>query len=112
MAKLAQSLHEAHGKAQAKTMALGMKMKITPVDTKAVDDVRVKGAAQLATLVPLSGVEFEHAYVDAMVKSHTEALKVIDGQLLPVAKHKDLEKHLAGVREDVAAHLTELQGAR
>ena len=112
VAKLAQSLHEAHGKAQAKTMALGQKIKTTPVDTKAVDDLRVKGAGELAALVPLSGEEFGRAYVGAMVKSHAEALKMIDGQLLPVAKNKSLEKHLGKVRADVAAQLEKLQGAR
>ncbi len=111
-AKLAQSLHEAHGKAQAKTMALGQKLKTTPVDTKAVDNLRVKGAGELASLVPLSGAEFERAYVGAMVKNHIEALKMIDGQLLPTAKDKDLKKHLAKVRDDVAKHLERLQSAR
>ncbi|MEJ7813012.1 MAG: DUF4142 domain-containing protein [Gemmatimonadaceae bacterium] len=109
VAKLAQSLHEAHGTSQAKTMALGQKIKTTPVDTKAVDDLRVKGAGELAAFVPLSGSEFERAYVRAMVMSHTEALELIDGQLLPVAKHKDLGKHLTTVREHVATHLEQAQ---
>lgn len=110
--KLAQSLHEAHGKSQAQTMALGMTLKTTPVDTKAVDDLRVKGAGELAALVPLSGAEFGRAYVGAMVKGHTEALSMIDGQLLPATKNKDLEKHLTKVRDDVAVHLEQLQSAR
>lgn len=46
------------------------------------------------------------------MKSHAEALKMIDGQLVPVAKNKDLGKHLAETREDVAAHLKQLQTAR
>jgi predicted outer membrane protein len=108
-AKLAQSLHEAHGKAQAKTMALGQAMKTTPVDTQAVDDVRVKGAGELASLVPLAGPEFGPAYVAAMVQTHAEALRVIDGQLLPAAKDKALKKHLAAVRDDTAEHLERLQ---
>ena len=112
VAKLAQSLHEAHGKSQAKTMALGLKLGTTPVDTKAVDDLRVKGAHELAVLVPLSGAEFERGFVGAMVKSHTETLHIIDGQLLPAAKEKDVEKHLKKVREDVAAHLEVLKEAR
>ena len=106
-AAFAQATHAAHGKAQAKTMALGLKMKTTPVDTQAVDDLKVKGAAELAAIVPLAGAEFERAYVGLMARSHAEALRVIDGQLLPVAKSKDLKKHLAAVREDVAKHLEE-----
>lgn len=108
-AKLAQSLHEAHGKAQAKTMALGQAMKTTPVDTQAVDDLRVRGAGELAALVPLDGAEFERAYVAATVATHAEALRVIDGQLLPAAKDKALVKHLGAVRDDVAEHLERLR---
>lgn len=111
VAELAQSLHDAHGKAQATTMALGQKINITPVDTRAVDDVRVKGAGELASLVPLDGAEFGRAYVGAMVKSHTEALQMIDGQLLPRTQNRDLERHVTKVREDVAAHLEQLQQA-
>jgi hypothetical protein len=74
-----------------------------------VDDIKVKGAGELAAIVPLSGAEFERAYVGLMAKSHAEALRMIDGQLLPVAKSKDLKKHLAAVREDVAKQLERLQ---
>jgi len=105
IADFAQHTHEEHGKAQAKTMALGKKMKTTPVDTKSVDNLRVKGAGELASLVPLANAEFERAYVAAMVRSHTEALRMIDGQLLPAAKNRDLEKHLTSVREHVEKHL-------
>jgi putative membrane protein len=79
------------------------------VDTQAVDDVRVKGAGELATLVPLAGPEFGPAYVASMVRTHAEALRVIDGQLLPAAKDKALTKHLAAVRHDTAEHLERLQ---
>ncbi len=109
VADFAMKLHQEHGKNQAATMALGQKIKETPVDTKPVDDLRVKGAGELATLIPLNGVEFERAYIGAMVKSHTEALAMIDSQLLPGAKDKHLQKHLASVREHVASHLEEAQ---
>jgi predicted outer membrane protein len=112
VATLAQRLHEAHGKAQAATMALGKAMKTTPVDTRAVDDLRVRGAGELASLVPLSGAEFERAFVGAMVKSHAEALQMIDGQLLPLAQHKKLTKHLTAVRKDVAEHLEQLRSTQ
>lgn len=110
--KLAQTLHEEHGKSQAKTMALGKSMGTTPVDTKAVDNLRVKGAGDLAKIVPLKGAEFERAFVAGMVKGHTEALAMIDGQLLPAAKDKDLQKHLGKVREHVTEHLEKLKKAK
>lgn len=109
VAEFAMQLHQAHGKNQAETMALGQKMKVTPIDTQAVDDVRVKGAGELATLVPLNGAAFERAYVGAMVKSHAEALSMIDGQLVPGATDERLKQHLASVREHVATHLRAAQ---
>jgi len=108
-AKFAEKLHEEHGKHQAKTMALGQQIRTTPVDTQAVDDLRVKGAGELAKLVPLDGREFETAYVGAMVKSHTEALSMIRGQLLPKATSDDVRDHLTKTSQELEKHLEKAQ---
>ncbi|HXH75924.1 MAG TPA: DUF4142 domain-containing protein [Bacteriovoracaceae bacterium] len=101
----AKMLHQEHGKNAAATMKLGEKIKITPADTKAVDDLRVKGATELAMLIPLEGKEFEKSYIDAMVKGHKEVLAMIDGKLLPGAKNAQLKDHLTKTKEHVAMHL-------
>ncbi len=110
--KYATMLHTEHGKNAAATMKLGLKLKITPADTAAVDQLRVKGAADLAALVPLDGNEFAVAYIDAMIKGHAEVLVMIDKKLLNRAKKAGLKKHLTMTRKHVAAHLAEAKKIR
>lgn len=101
----AKMLQAAHGKHQGQTMELGQAIKVTPIDTAAVDALRVKGAGQLAELVPLAGKEFEQAYLSAMIKGHTEVLSMIDDQLLKAATNGDLKAHLEETRGHIAEHL-------
>jgi predicted outer membrane protein len=101
----AKMLQTEHAMNSVKAMKLGESIKVTPVDTLAVDAMRVKGAGELAALVPLDGKEFEQAYLAAMVKGHTEALAMIDDKLLKVAESEGVKKHLTETREHVAAHL-------
>jgi predicted outer membrane protein len=101
----AKMLHTEHGANMAKTMQLGKSINITPSDTKAVDALKKKGAGELATLVPLDGKDFETAYLDAMIKGHTEVLSMIDSKLLTTAKNDALKKHLTETRGHVAMHL-------
>lgn len=103
----AKMMHQEHGKNQAQTMELGQKINVTPVDTEAVDKLRVKGAGELAALIPLKGDDFEAAYVTAMVKGHTEALEMIDSKLMEAANDESLKKHLKETRSTIAQHLEE-----
>lgn len=83
-------------------------------DTPEVQAMKEKGASDLAELGKLSGKEYETAYVDAMVKGHTEALALIDGRLLSLASPGPVRDHLGKTREHVMAHLEaarKLQGA-
>lgn len=109
----AKMVHQEHGKNLVETAALGTKIRVTPMDTEAVDKVRVKGAGQLAALLPLEGEQFSNAYLKAMIAGHVEALEMIDGHLLKTAKNEALKKHLATTRGHIAGHLErakELQG--
>lgn len=82
----------------AKTMKLGQTIKVTPSDTKDVDALKVKGAGELATLIPMDGAEFERGYIDMMIKGHTDAIAMIDDKLLKTAKNEALKKHLTETR--------------
>lgn len=108
----AKMLHTEHGANMAKTLQVGESIKVIPTDTKAVDALKKKGAAELATLVPLDGKDFETAYLDAMIKGHNEALMMIDNKLIPTAKNDSLKKHLADTRAHVAMHLEEAKKLR
>jgi len=103
----AKMLHTEHGANMAKTAKLGQSINVTPSITKAVDALMQKGAGELATLIPLDGKDFETAYIDAMIKGHTEVLEMIDGQLLKTAKNDALKAHLTETRGHVAMHLEE-----
>ncbi len=101
----AKMLHTEHGANMAKTMQLGMSINVVPSITKPVDAVTKKGAGELATLVSMDGKDFETAYLDAMIKGHTEVLAMIDNQLLKTAKNDALKSHLTETRGHVAMHL-------
>lgn len=83
-------------------------------DTPEVQAMKEKAASDLAELDKQSGKAYETAYVDAMVKGHTEALALIDGRLLTLSSVGPVRDHLTRTREHVAMHLEaarKLQGA-
>lgn len=103
----AKMLHKEHGRNVADTLKLGQKIGVTPLETPAVDKLRVKGASELAALIPLDGDQFASAYIAAMVKGHAEALDMIDNQLLKNARNDAVKKHLTETRRHVDRHLQE-----
>lgn len=78
---------------------------IQPERTADVEAMRTKGASELAALDQKSGKEYEAAYVDAMVKGHTEALALLDERLIPAAQDERLRNFLTNTRDHVAMHL-------
>lgn len=111
----AKMLHEAHGMNMGKGLKLGQMIGVTPVNTAAVEALQVKGAGELADIVPLDNAEFARAYLAAMIKGHAEVLSMIDAKLMPVASNEAVKKHLTETRSAVAAHLQQaksLQGAQ
>lgn len=100
----AKMLQEEHAQNLMKTMQVGQQAGAPPLLTPAVDKLRVKGAGELATLVPLDGEAFGKAYLQAMVKGHQEALDLLD-QELKAAGNDAVKTHLTETRGHVAAHL-------
>ncbi|MBA3672241.1 MAG: DUF4142 domain-containing protein [Gemmatimonadaceae bacterium] len=105
----AKMLHEDHGANMDVGLKLGQQIGLTPVITPAVEAVQVKGAAELAAIVPLDGTAFERAYLAMMIKGHQGVLAMIDGQLMPAARNAALKQHLTHSREHVAKHLADAQ---
>ncbi|MDQ3625446.1 MAG: DUF4142 domain-containing protein, partial [Verrucomicrobiota bacterium] len=62
VADYAKMLHKEHGKNLDDTLKLGQRINVTPMETAAVDKLRVKGAGELAALAPLDGEKFASAY--------------------------------------------------
>jgi putative membrane protein len=65
--------------------------------------------AQRAELDKLQGAVFEAAYVDAMVKGHSDVLIKLDAKFLPAARNAVVANHLRDTRGRVVNHLTQAQ---
>jgi len=105
----AQMMKTDHGKNLTDTTKLGGAASTSP----AVKTLKDKGEADLRTLDAQSGKAYEKAYIDAMVKGHTDALAMIDGTLLPAATDTNIRQHFTTTRAAVARHLEkakEIQG--
>ncbi len=86
------------------TKALGAQ-----ADTPEVQALKERGASDLAERGKKSSEEYENAYVDAMVKDHTEVLGLIDGRLLTLASVGPVRDHISKTRDHVAMHLAAAQ---
>jgi putative membrane protein len=60
---------------------------------------------KLAKLILHDGRDFDTAYLDAMIKGHTEVLNMIDNQFLKTAKNEALKAHLTETGGHIAMHL-------
>jgi putative membrane protein len=100
-------LRKQHSANFDETRNLSKRLGIPPVSNQTAKDLRSDGAKELATLVKLEGKEFERAYIDAMVSGHSDALQLIDAELLPAAKNDEVRAHVDAFRGHVSAHLEE-----
>ncbi len=100
----AKMLHEHHGKHVGETAMVAQNNKVTALQTPAVRAFQDKHAGALAKIVPLDGEPFARAYLDLMVKGHTEALQMIDQQLR-TAQNAAVKAHLSATRQVIATHL-------
>lgn len=100
IAKFAQMMVDEHSKNRDQTNRFGPNAD----DAKAAAQ-RAKGKTELDTLGKQSGDAYAKAYVDAMVKGHTEALATLDNDLIPAATDPAVKTHLTDTRVAVANHL-------
>ena len=101
----AKMMKEMHGKHLFDTMKLSSKLGIEPSCTAMVETIEKKGVDALTTLARLDGDEFQTAYVRSAIKCHTEALAMIDQNLMKAAKSNEVRQHLVEMRVIVADHL-------
>jgi putative membrane protein len=103
--KFAKMMVKQHREDSTKMAKLAKKINITPANTAKVDELRAKGAADLQAMSGKDSLEFEQAYVNAMVQGHTDALAMFDDHLIKNAKNEKLKKRLEETRKAVANHL-------
>lgn len=80
-------------------------MGLTIPGSKEAAALKQKGSDELSKLNSLEGAEFESAYIDAMIKGHTEVLDMIDTKLLRDASDESLKAFLTETRSQVSNHL-------
>lgn len=97
----AQMMKTDHGKNLADTIKLGAAASTAP----AVKTLKDKGEADLRALDANAGAAYEKAYIDAMVRGHTDVLAMFDGTLLPAATDANVRQHFTTTRAAVARHL-------
>lgn len=102
----AKLMHREHDINLKQTTALEKQLKISPADTPAVVGLREKGEEETKQLKKLEGVDFDKAYINAMVQGHDEALKKLDS-FIPEVRHEEVKKHLEETRKRVEHHLEE-----
>lgn len=90
------------------TEKLSKKQKIKAVDTEMVVSLQEKGKEELNALSPLADKAYETAYINAMVKGHTDAAASINNFLKEVSNPK-LKAHLETTLTHVQHHLAKAE---
>jgi putative membrane protein len=112
VAEYASMLKKEHSQNQTKALALPTAPKEGSAETPELMAQKEKASAERQVLSGKSGNEFETAYIDAMVNGHSEALSMIDTQLIPAASSEAVKAHFTTTREHVAMHLEKAKELR
>jgi len=102
----ARLLEREHGEnlAAARALTSGGNL-IEPETTTEVHALTGRGKATLESLANTPAEHYEHAWLQAMVEGHTEALALLDTRLIPATKDDQLRNFLNNTRDHMAMHL-------
>lgn len=92
-----------------KTQSMAESMSLTSMDTPAVEDFKKKNSDTMATLTDKTGEDYDNSYMRMMARDHQEALRMIDNQLMPMAKSDEMKTHLSEVRKQFSDHLNKAE---
>lgn len=101
----AQTLKKHHADGLMKSMQLGPKTKITPIDSGPVPEMKQAGAEGMAKLAQLEGAAFDREFVQLAIENHQKTLDAIDKKLLPSASNETVRTAVTDARKVVAHHL-------
>lgn len=94
-----------HTKNLEDTLSLSKTIQLFPYESEKVIALKANGKKGLVKLMTLKGNAFDKAYIDAMVKGHTDALVAFDTMLLKNVSNPKLKDQLVATRVHVAHHL-------
>lgn len=86
---------------------LSHQLKIKPVKTAAVDNLKKQGQQEKADLKSKNGTDFEKNYMQAMVDGHQKVLDMLDDTYLKNVNNDNVKKLLETTRTGVEHHLDE-----
>lgn len=102
--KFANLMIEQHGANLQKITDLSSKINIPADETPAVIKFKENGDKDLAKLSKLNDAKFQKAYIQAMIKGHTNADKMVTG-FEKEAQNADLKQYLVDTQAAVEQHL-------
>jgi putative membrane protein len=105
----AQMMIEHHTQLIAQQEALLAALGAAPLENTTSRMLTANNALQMAQLMPLSGPEFDLAYMNAQIEAHRIVLNMVDTQLLPSAQDPRVRDMLSGARPVIAEHLAEAE---
>ncbi len=88
---------------------LAKKTNIAPVESDASKDLQKQGKDALDSLNSLDGNDLDKAYIDMMVKGHTDVLGMIDDDFLKNVTNEKVKKFLNTTRSHVKIHLDDAE---
>lgn len=80
---------------------------ITAAESEFSNSLRRHSTEMSGALRPLSGADFDRAYIDAMVADHQALVDAIDERFIPSARDEKLRAELRRTREKINGHLRE-----
>lgn len=101
----AREMIAAHSEIGNEAVALVRKLGVTPEPSVTSHSLEGGGAANIALLSKLKGVEFDRAYVGHEVAYHKQVLAAVDEILIPGARNSELKALIQSVRPIFVAHL-------
>lgn len=105
----AEMMHTDHGQNLEDTRELAESAGINAMETQMVKSQREKSQRELERMAELEGDAYSTAYIDAMVRDHTEALTMIDSRMMPAATDDAVRQHLSDTRKAISSHLDRAQ---
>jgi putative membrane protein len=110
----AQRMIDEHTATETRLTTLTEQKNITPADSALARQLKQNGEAKAQVLrdPEIAADEYDAKYLDTQIVMHRSALDVIDRQLVPQVKDKDLAAFLADTRAHVQTHLKEAQQLR
>lgn len=90
---------------------MAKKLDVTPADNKEINAFKDKGEKAEDKLDKLSGEQFQIAYMDAMVKGHENALKMVN-KFIKEAQQPQLKALLEQTKTVVQTHLQHAKTVR